>query len=110
MTTPPPSPPTTPSRNYNQVVKGKVDIKQLCKTKYKITFYEVSKFLLYQTWSGSNTTLNDERRIFSLNAKEWIKNFESINKQLKKDQKPLYTPTTIMEIGNPVRAFDNDEC
>ena len=37
-----PTPPPHPS--FDQVVKGNVDIKQLSKKKYKITFSKISKF------------------------------------------------------------------
>ena len=48
---------------FDQVVKGDIDIKQLSKNKYKITFNENHKFLLYQTWSDSSNTQNSDRKV-----------------------------------------------
>lgn len=99
-TTPPP-----PSRGLDQIVKGNVDIKQLSKKKYKITFNEIGKFLLYQTWSSESNTQNSDRKVSYIKAKEWINYFNYNNKHLEENQKTLYTPTTIMEIGNHKYAF-----
>ena len=97
--TPPPNP------EFDQVVKGNVDIKQLSKKKYKITFNEIGKFLLYQTWSSESNTQNSDRKVSYIKAKEWINYFNYTNKYLEENQKSLYTPTTVMEIGNHKYVF-----
>ena len=94
---------------FDQVVKGNVDIKQLSKKKYKITFSEISKFLKYQTWSDSSKKLNENRKVYYQDAKLWIKKFNLINTELKASNKPLFTPTTVMEIGNKKYLFVIDE-
>ena len=89
----------TPARpSFDQVVKGNIDIKQLSKNKYKITFSKISKFLLYQVWSDSSKKLNEHRSVYYRNAKEWIKSINSLNAS-------LFTPTTVMEIGNHKYVF-----
>ena len=84
---------------FDQVVEGNIDIKQLSKKKYKITFSKIGKFLLYQVWSDSSKTLNENRKVFYQNAKLWIKIFNLTNDSLKTFNKPLFTPTVVMEIG-----------
>ena len=37
-------------QEFDQVVEGNIDIKQLSKNKYQITFSKISKFLKYQIW------------------------------------------------------------
>ena len=91
---------------YDQVVKGNVYIKQLSKNKYKITFRKVDNFLKYQVWSDSYKNLN-ERRIEK--AKLWIQDFNLLNANLNKKSKPLFTPTTVMEIGNNKYVFVLDK-
>ena len=90
---------------FDQVVQGNVDIKQLSKKKYKITFSKIRKFLLYQTWSDSSQQLNEDRKVFYQNAKLWIKNFNGLNDSLKKSNEPLFTPTVVMEIGSNKYLF-----
>jgi len=90
---------------FDQVVKGNVDIKQLSKKKYKITFSEISKFLKYQTWSDSSKKLNENRKVFYQKAKLWVQDFNKLNASLKAYDKPLFTPTTVMEIGNNKYVF-----
>ena len=92
-------PPTPVLPEFDQVVEGNVDIKQLSKKKYKITFSEISKFLLYQVWSDSSKSLNENRKVFYQKAKLWIQNFNLSNDSLKASNKPLFTPTVVMEIG-----------
>ena len=92
-------PPAPVLPEFDQVVKGNVDIKQLSKKKYKITFSEIGKLLKYQTWSDSSKTLNENRKVFYQNAKHWVQYFNSLNASLKASDKPLFTPTTVMEIG-----------
>jgi hypothetical protein len=91
--------------NFDQVVEGNVDIKKLSKNKYKIKFNKISKFLKYQTWSDSSKTLNDDRAVYYEDAKKWMKNFNILNSSLKAVDQPLFTPTTVMEIGNHKYLF-----
>ena len=90
---------------FDQVVRGNVDVKQLSKKKYKITFTEIGDFLMYQVWSDSSNTQNNDRNVGYVKAKKWINTFNSYNKYLEKKQKPLFTPTTVMEIGNYEYVF-----
>lgn len=90
---------------FDQVVQGNVDIKQLSGKKYKITFSEIRKFLLYQVWSNSSQQLNENRKVFYQNVKLWIENYNLLNDSLKAFNKPLFTPTTVMEIGNKKYIF-----
>ena len=94
-----------PLPDFDQVVQGNVDIKQLSGKKYKITFSKIRKFLLYQTWSDSSQQLNEDRKVFYQNAKLWIKNFNLRNDSLKASDKPLFTPTVVMEIGSNKYLF-----
>ena len=55
---------------------------------------------MYQVWSDSSNTQNNDRNVGYVKAKKWINTFNSYNKYLEKKQKPLFTPTTVMEIGN----------
>jgi acyl carrier protein len=47
--------------------------------------------------------MNAKRQVGYVSAKEWVKRFNTINKNLK--DKPLFTPTTIMETENRNYAF-----
>jgi hypothetical protein len=65
---------------------------------YRITFSKIGKFLMYQVWNKDNTmNQNDKRAVFNLSAKKWVNIFIKVNKDLKEDGNPLFTPTTIME-------------
>ena len=94
---------------FNQVVKGNVYIKQLSKNKYKITFRKVDNFLKYQVWSDSSKNLNERRIVYYQKAKKWVQDFNLLNTNLKKKSEPLFTPTTIMEIGNNKYVFVLDK-
>lgn len=94
-----------PVRKFNQVVKGNVNIKKFDennKNKYIITFNKISNFLRYQIWSDSNMEFkfNEKRLTFYEDAKKWVTTFKNVNKKLKEKKKPLFLPTTIMEIEN----------
>ena len=99
------SQPTTPPLDFDQVVKGNVNIKKISKNKYKITFSKISNFLKYQTWSKNTLNDNENRKVYYQNAKLWIQNFNSFNASLKASDKPLFTPTTVMEIGKKKYIF-----
>ena len=95
--------PTQPSPSFDHIVKGDVSIKKLSKHKYKITFSKIGKFLLYQVWDKDNVARqNDNRSVFYASAKKAINNFITLNKVLKENDKPLFTPTTIMETEDEV--------
>jgi hypothetical protein len=102
-TSPVPTPPPNPK--FDQVVEGNVNIKQLSKKKYKITFSKIGKFLLYQVWSDSSKKLNENRKVFYQKAKLWVQLFNLTNDSLKASDKPLFTPTSVMEIGNNKYVF-----
>jgi len=97
--------PPTPVASFDQIVKGNVCIKKVCKDKYKITFSKIGKFLMYQVWDKDNVNLNKKRAVFYLSAKNWVKAFKEDNKELNKNGKPLFRPTTIMETENSNYAF-----
>jgi hypothetical protein len=96
-----PLPPTFSSPSFDQIVKGNVTIKKLSKYRYKITFSKIGKFLIYQVWDKDNVNnINDKRIVKYVSAKNWVNSFVEQNKKLKRDNKPLFTPTTIMETDN----------
>lgn len=106
LTTTTPITPTPPSfPRFDQIVKGDVSIKKLGKDKYRITFSKIGKFLVYQVWDKDDAKLNSKRLVEYLSAKEWVKLFNINNKDLEQKNKPLFTPTTIMEIAYEVYAF-----
>ncbi len=96
----PPTPPIISSPSFDQIVKGNVTIKKLSKYRYRITFSKIGKFLKYQVWDKDNTNLNDKRIVFYQSATQWVNSFVEKNTKLKRDNKPLFTPTTIMETDN----------
>jgi hypothetical protein len=49
--------------------------------------------------------LNENRKVFYQNAKKWVQLFNLTNDSLKASNKPLFTPTTVMEIGNNKYVF-----
>jgi hypothetical protein len=85
------------SPSFDQIVKGNVSIKKLSKDEYKITFSKIGKFLMYQVWDKDSVDLNNKRIVKYVSAKEWVTTFKGYNKELDKNGKPLFTPTTIME-------------
>ena len=82
---------------FDQIVKGNVSIKKLSKYRYRITFSKIGKFLMYQVWDKDDVNkMNAKRQVRYVSAKEWVKRF---------NDKPLFTPTTIMETENRNYAF-----
>ena len=74
--TPVATPAAPPQREYDQIVSADVKIKKLCNSdnEYKITFVgNISKVLLYQTWSPTSPALNNDRKVFEVGAKKWVK-------------------------------------
>jgi hypothetical protein len=73
---------------------------------------------MYQVWDKDNVNnQNDKRSVFYVTAKKWVNVFMKRNKNLKKENKPLFTPTTIMETADEVEYaivihkayFDRDD-
>jgi hypothetical protein len=88
----------TTNAEFDQIVKGNVNIKKLSKFRYRITFSKIGKFLVYQVWYKDNANkINDKRLVRYMSAKLWISSFKEINDSLKNNGKLLFTPTTIME-------------
>ena len=83
--------------DFDQIVKGNVSIKKLSKHKYRITFSQIGKFLVYQVWDKDTVKFNKKRYVGYVSAKIWVKAFKEHNEYLDKNGKPLFTPTTIME-------------
>jgi hypothetical protein len=99
---------TTESRSFDQIVKGNVNIKKLSKDKYRITFSKIGKFLVYQVWDKDSVNLNKKRAVGYVSAKKWVTAVKKYNKEVENSDsdKPLYTPTTIMETeDDDVYAF-----
>jgi hypothetical protein len=98
--------PSTQVPSFDQIVKGNVSIKKLSKDKYRITFSKIGKFLMYQVWDKDNVNLNKKRQVGYVSAKQWVKAFKGYNEELEDGDKPLFTPTTIMETeDDSVYAF-----
>ena len=49
--------------------------------------------------------MNENRKVVYQKAKKWVQDFNSLNGSLKASNKPLFTPTTVMEIGNSKYLF-----
>jgi len=95
--------PTQPSISFDQIVKGDVSIKKLSKHKYKISFSKIGKFLMYQVWDKDNVNnINDKRIVVNVPAKKWVESFKLTNEKLEENDKPLFSPTTIMETADEV--------
>ena len=68
---------------------------------YKITFRNIGDFLVYQIFNKDNLNQqNDSRSIVSIVAEDWVTHFIRTNNELRDKNKPLFTPTTIMETNN----------
>ena len=97
MTAPPPQFPS-----FDQIVKGNVTIKKLSEHRYRITFSKIGKFLMYQVWDKDSEDLNKKRVVEYVSAKKWVEEFKKYNEHLEDSDsdsdKPLFTPTTIMEM------------
>jgi len=85
-------------RDFDQVVKGDVKIKKLSDLEYQITFRNIGDFLVYQVWNKDNLNQqNDSRNVTTVLAENWINNFIRTNNKLRDTNKPLFTPTTLVE-------------
>ncbi len=102
MSTPTPTPPVKPKREYDQVLRGDVKIKKLNNSnkEYEIKFSKknLSKVLMYQTWSSTSAALNGNREVKEVKAKNWVKT--AFPKSLPAVP---FTPTCVMEL-------DDGEC
>jgi hypothetical protein len=97
---------TTEGRSFDQIVKGNVSIKKLSEHRYRITFSEIGKFLVYQVWDKDSVKLNKKRAVGYVSAKKWVTAFKKSNEELEDRDEPLFTPTTIMETEeNDIYAF-----
>jgi hypothetical protein len=93
------------SKSFDQIVQGSIDIKNQSKNKYKITVRTNNQFLRYQVWSSDKTTVNSSRSVYQQSANDWVNQFNQLNASLKASNKPLFSPTTIMELGNDKYVF-----
>jgi hypothetical protein len=85
-------------RDFDQVVKGDVKIKKLSDLEYQITFRNIGDFLVYQVFNKDNLNQqNDSRNVVTIVAEDWVTHFTRTNNELRGTNKPLFTPTTIME-------------
>jgi hypothetical protein len=95
------NPSATAIQEFDQVVEGNINIKKLSKKKYKITFSEIRKFLLYQVWSNSSNNLNDNRSVYYQKAKEWVSSKFPTSKT--NPYSIPYEPTAVLVINNKRR-------
>jgi purine-nucleoside phosphorylase len=69
-------PPTHSQREFDQILSGDITITKLFKYKsiYKIKFSKknISKVLLYQTWSSTSDDLNNKRVVTEIKATTWV--------------------------------------
>ena len=76
MSTPTPTPPVKPKREFDQVLSSDVKIKKLNNSnkEYKITFSKknISKVLMYQVWSSTSAALNSNREVKEMEATKWV--------------------------------------
>jgi hypothetical protein len=85
----------------DQILKGDVIIKKLSKYQYKITFSKVygDRFFVYQVFNKDNTdNINDQRFAAYIPIKNLENVYKYINFRNTTFNKPLFTPTTIMEL------------
>jgi hypothetical protein len=92
------------SSGFDHLVKGDVIIKKLKnKHQYKITFSKVygDRFFFYQVFNKDNTdNVNDQRFAAYIPIKYIDKLYKNLNTFNTIFNKPLFTPTTIMELEN----------
>ena len=64
-------------REFDQILSGDVKIKKIPNSnkEYKITFSKknLSKMLMYQTWSSTSAALNAHRKVKEMKAAKWVK-------------------------------------
>jgi hypothetical protein len=89
---------------FDHLIKGDVIIKKLKnKHQYRITFSKVygDRFFFYQVFNKDNTdSVNDQRFAAYIITKNLINIYKDINDVNTLVNKPLFTPTTIMELEN----------
>jgi hypothetical protein len=66
---------------------------------YEINFSKknISKVLMYQTWSSTSTALNGDRTVAEFKAKKWVKLITYTGADANANTVP-FTPTTVMEL------------
>ena len=113
--TPVATPAAPPQREYDQIVSADVKIKKVSNSddEYKITLVSnVSKVLLYQTWSPTSAALNSDRKVYEVGAKKWVKAAFPHPLPLPPPAVP-YKPTCVMELEHdecPIHDHKNEEC
>ena len=78
-----PTPPSRPKREFDQILSGDVKIKKIHNSnkEYQIKFSKknLSKMLIYQTWSSTSAALNSSREVIEVKATKWVKeNFPKV--------------------------------
>ena len=78
-----PTPPSRPKREFDQILSGDVKIKKIHNSnkEYQIKFSKknLSKMLMYQTWSSTSAALNSSREVIEVKATKWVKeNFPKV--------------------------------
>jgi hypothetical protein len=92
---------TALASGVDQILKGDVIIKKLSKYQYKITFSKVygDRYFLYQVFNNNNkNNINDQRFAAYIPIKNIENVYKNINYRNTIFNKPLFTPTTIMEL------------
>jgi|688.fasta_scaffold225508_2 hypothetical protein len=99
MSTPVPTLAPAPKREYDQILFGDVTIRKIKNSddEYLIKFSKknISKVLMYQTWSSTSAALNNSRKVIEIKAKDWVKAAFP-----KTPVAVPFTPTTVMELRN----------
>jgi hypothetical protein len=94
-----PQGPVGTQREFDQILSGDVAITKLPKYKsiYKIEFSKknISKVLLYQTWSSTSDDLNNSRVVTEIKATTWVKNSSK-----RSVATVPFQPTVVMELDN----------
>lgn len=93
------------SKSFDQIVKGSITIKKCKKKNYKITFCTNNQFLRYQVWCADDNAVNSSRTVYKQSANNWVNQFNELNASLKASNKPLFSPTTTMELGYDKYVF-----
>ena len=97
MSTPVPTLAPAPKREYDQILFGDVTIRKIKNSddEYLIKFSKknISKVLMYQTWSSTSAALNNSRKVIEIKAKDWVKAVFP-----KTPVAVPFTPTTVMEL------------
>ena len=88
---------------FDHLIKGDVIIKKLSKYEYRITFSKVygDRFFFYQVFNKDNIdNVNDQRFAAYIPLKNAVNMYKDVNDLNTLLNKPLFIPTTIMELDN----------